>query len=89
MTSPLLEPVRNYLVPNVIETTSRGERHSDLYSRMLRENIIFVSTPIDDTVANHLTVKGDDLLIKYGDDTLLIKNMDKGDLDAADFLMGF
>ena len=52
MTSPLLEPVRNYLVPNVIETTSRGERHSDLYSRMLRENIIFVSTPIDDTVAN-------------------------------------
>ena len=52
MTSPLLEPVRNYLVPNVIETTSRGERHSDLYSRMLRENIIFVATPIDDTVAN-------------------------------------
>ncbi|MEO6125699.1 MAG: ATP-dependent Clp protease proteolytic subunit [Ilumatobacteraceae bacterium] len=52
MTSPLLKPVRNYLVPNVIETTSRGERHSDLYSRMLRENIIFVSTPIDDTVAN-------------------------------------
>jgi ATP-dependent Clp protease, protease subunit len=52
MSSPLLEPVRNYLVPNVIETTSRGERHSDLYSRMLRENIIFVATPIDDTVAN-------------------------------------
>ena len=52
MTSPLLEPVRNYYVPNVIETTSRGERHSDLYSRMLRENIIFVATPIDDTVAN-------------------------------------
>jgi ATP-dependent Clp protease protease subunit len=52
MTSPLLEPVRNYLVPNVIETTSRGERHSDLYSRMLRENIIFVATPIDDVVAN-------------------------------------
>ncbi len=52
MTRPMLEPVRNYLVPNVIETTSRGERHSDLYSRMLRENIIFVATPIDDTVAN-------------------------------------
>ena len=52
MTSPLLEPVRNYLVPNVIETTSRGERHSDLYSRMLRENIIFIPTAIDDTVAN-------------------------------------
>ena len=49
---PLLEPVRNYYVPNVIETTSRGERHSDLYSRMLRENIIFIPTAIDDTVAN-------------------------------------
>jgi ATP-dependent Clp protease protease subunit len=48
----LLEPVRNYYVPNVIETTSRGERHSDLYSRMLRENIIFIPTAIDDAVAN-------------------------------------
>jgi ATP-dependent Clp protease protease subunit len=52
MTRPILEPVRNYYVPNVIETTSRGERHSDLYSRMLRENIIFIPTAIDDTVAN-------------------------------------
>jgi ATP-dependent Clp protease protease subunit len=43
---------RNYLVPNVIEQTSRGERGSDLYSRLLRENIIFLATPIDDTVAN-------------------------------------
>ena len=42
----------NYLVPNVIEQTSRGERGSDLYSRLLRENIIFLATPIDDTVAN-------------------------------------
>ena len=46
-----MEP-RNYMVPNVIETTSRGERYSDLYSRLLRENIIFLGTPIDDTVAN-------------------------------------
>lgn len=43
---------RNYLVPNVIEQTSRGERGSDLYSRLLRENIIFLGTPIDDVVAN-------------------------------------
>jgi ATP-dependent Clp protease protease subunit len=43
---------QNYLVPNVIEQTSRGERGSDLYSRLLRENIIFLATPIDDTVAN-------------------------------------
>ena len=49
---PMLEPIRNYYVPNVIETTSRGERHSDLYSRMLRENIIFIPTAIDDAVAN-------------------------------------
>lgn len=43
---------QSYLVPNVIEQTSRGERYSDLYSRLLRENIIFLGTPIDDTVAN-------------------------------------
>ena len=42
----------------------------------------------DDMVANHLTVKGNDLLIKYGDDTLLIKNMDEKDLDSSDFLFG-
>ncbi|KAA0236140.1 MAG: ATP-dependent Clp protease proteolytic subunit [Actinobacteria bacterium] len=40
------------MVPNVIEQTSRGERYSDLFSRLLRENIIFLGTPIDDTVAN-------------------------------------
>ncbi len=43
---------QSYMVPNVIETTSWGERYSDLYSRLLRENIIFLGTPIDDTVAN-------------------------------------
>jgi ATP-dependent Clp protease protease subunit len=48
---PPTEPM-SYLVPNVIEQTSRGERYSDLYSRLLRENIIFLGTPIDDTVAN-------------------------------------
>jgi ATP-dependent Clp protease protease subunit len=43
---------RNYLVPQVIEQTSRGERYSDLYSRLLRDNIIFLGTPIDDVIAN-------------------------------------
>ncbi len=43
---------RNYLVPNVIEKTPQGERGYDLYSKLLKENIIFVGTPIDDTVAN-------------------------------------
>lgn len=47
----LMQPM-NYMVPNVIEQTSRGERYSDLFSRLLRDNIIFLGTPIDDTVAN-------------------------------------
>ncbi|MDP8959288.1 MAG: ATP-dependent Clp endopeptidase proteolytic subunit ClpP [Actinomycetota bacterium] len=42
----------NYLVPTVIEQTSRGERAFDIYSRLLKERIIFLGTPIDDTVAN-------------------------------------
>ena len=48
------EPVRatNYLVPTVVEQTNRGERAYDLYSRLLKENIIFLGTPIDDTIAN-------------------------------------
>ena len=46
------EPARNYLVPTVVEQTNRGERAFDLYSRLLKENIIFLGTPIDDTVAN-------------------------------------
>jgi len=43
---------QNYYVPNVTETTSRGERTYDLFSRLLKENIIFLGTPIDDTIAN-------------------------------------
>ena len=45
---------RNYLVPNVVETTSRGERAYDLYSRLLKDNIIFLQTPIDDQIASLL-----------------------------------
>ena len=44
--------VTNYLVPTVVEQTNRGERAFDLYSRLLKENIVFLGTPIDDTVAN-------------------------------------
>ena len=43
---------KNYLVPTVVESSSRGERAYDLYSRLLRERIIFLGTPLDDTVAN-------------------------------------
>ncbi len=43
---------QNYLVPTVVESSNRGERAYDLYSRLLRERIIFLGTPIDDAVSN-------------------------------------
>ena len=42
----------NYLIPNVIEQTARGERGYDIYSRLLVDRIVFLGTAIDDTVAN-------------------------------------
>ena len=42
----------SYLVPTVIEQTGRGERAYDIYSRLLKDRIIFLGTPVDDTVAN-------------------------------------
>jgi len=42
----------SYLVPTVVEQTPRGERAFDIYSRLLKERIIFLGTPIDDIVAN-------------------------------------
>lgn len=47
-----MQVVRNYLVPTVVEQTNRGERAYDLYSRLLKEHIIFLGTPIDDAIAN-------------------------------------
>jgi len=47
-----IQPMYNYLVPTVVEQSNRGERAYDLYSRLLRERIIFIGTPIDDTIAN-------------------------------------
>ena len=48
----MTDPIRNYLVPTVVEQTNRGERAYDLYSRLLKEHIIFLGTPIDDNIAN-------------------------------------
>ncbi|MEX1124366.1 MAG: ATP-dependent Clp protease proteolytic subunit [Acidimicrobiia bacterium] len=42
----------SYVIPTVFEQTSRGERYFDIYSRLLRDRIIFLGTPIDDTIAN-------------------------------------
>lgn len=47
----MIDPT-NYLVPTVVEQTNRGERAYDLYSRLLKENIVFLGTPIDDVIAN-------------------------------------
>jgi len=44
--------MKNYLVPVVVEQTSRGERSFDIYSRLLKERIVFLGTPIDDNVGN-------------------------------------
>jgi ATP-dependent Clp protease protease subunit len=44
--------MQNYLVPVVIEQTNRGERSFDIYSRLLKDRIVFLGTPIDDSVAN-------------------------------------
>ncbi len=50
-------PAYNYLVPMVVERDNRGERSYDLYSRLLKENIVFLGTPIDDTIANLISAQ--------------------------------
>lgn len=45
------------LIPMVVEQTSRGERAYDIYSRLLKDNIVFLGTPIDDNVANVVTAQ--------------------------------
>src|SRR6266496_2717750 len=48
---------QNTLIPMVVEQTNRGERAYDIYSRLLRDSIIFLGTPIDDNVANVVTAQ--------------------------------
>jgi ATP-dependent Clp protease protease subunit len=50
-------PYGTTLIPMVVEQTNRGERAYDIYSRLLRDNIIFIGTPIDDHVANLATAQ--------------------------------
>jgi ATP-dependent Clp protease, protease subunit len=56
---------QDYLVPMVIETTNRGERAFDIYSRLLKDRIIFIGTPIDDQIANLVMAQ---LLFLEGED---------------------
>jgi ATP-dependent Clp protease, protease subunit len=72
-----------YLVPTVIEQTSRGERGYDLYSRLLKERLIILGTPIDDTIANLICSQL--LFLEYEDndkDISLYINSPGGDITA-------
>jgi ATP-dependent Clp protease protease subunit len=62
--SPMASP-QLYYPPTVIETTARGERAFDIFSRLLRERIVFLGTPVDDTVANLVVAQ---LLLLAGED---------------------
>ena len=46
------DPLQNYLVPTVVESSHRGERAWDIYSRLLKDRIIFIGSGIDDQLAN-------------------------------------
>ncbi len=52
-----VETYSQYLIPQVIENTSRGERGFDIYSRLLRERIIFLTGPIEDHMASVITAQ--------------------------------
>jgi len=47
-----MSDLQNYMVPVVVEQTDRGERAFDIYSKLLKERIVVLGTPIDDAVAN-------------------------------------
>jgi ATP-dependent Clp protease protease subunit len=75
--------VTSYYVPNVIEQSSRGERVYDLYSRLLRERIIILGTPINDDIANLICAQL--LFLEYEDpdkDIHLYINSPGGDITA-------
>ena len=75
--------VQNYLVPTVVEQTNRGERAYDLYSRLLKENIIFIGTPIDDIPANLICAQMLHLESENPDrDISLYVNSPGGDINA-------
>src|SRR6266536_2762975 len=75
----VLEP--RGIIPAVIESTPRGERSWDLYSRLLKERIIFIGTPIDDQVANSIVAQ---LLYLQSEDATKDINMYINSLGGAE-----
>jgi ATP-dependent Clp protease protease subunit len=76
--------VLGYLVPMVVEQTSRGERAYDIYSRLLKDRIVFIGTPIDDAVANLVIAQL--LFLEAEDpdrDVLVYVNSPGGSVDAG------
>ncbi|MCX6739911.1 MAG: ATP-dependent Clp endopeptidase proteolytic subunit ClpP [Candidatus Parcubacteria bacterium] len=71
MTKKNTQETQNYLIPTVVEKSSMGERAYDIYSRLLKERIIFLGSPIDDAVAN--TVIAQLLFLASEDDKKDIK----------------
>src|SRR6476646_9921661 len=84
ITTPSLVTPSAYMVPMVVEQTARGERASDIYSLLLRNRIIFLGTPIDDTIANLIVAQ---LLFLAQDDperdVQLYINSPGGSIDAG------
>ena len=60
-----MDPKMNYYIPYVIEQTGRGERSYDIYSRLLKDRIVFLGTEVNDSVANVITAQ---LLFLESDD---------------------
>jgi ATP-dependent Clp protease protease subunit len=79
-----MKPTMNYLVPTVIEQTHRGERGWDIYSRLLKDRVVFLGTAIDDDVANVIIAQ---LLFldseDPGKDIMLYVNSPGGDVTAG------
>jgi len=76
-------PTYNSIIPMVIEQTSRGERTADIYSRLLRDNIIFLGTPIYDDIANVICAQMLHLESENPDrDISLYINSPGGDINA-------
>jgi len=80
---------QSYLVPMVVENTGRGERAFDIYSRLLKDRIVFIGTPIDDQVANLVVAQ---LLFLQSEDPekeiALYINSPGGNVTAAVLLAG-